>query len=91
VNPGYDDNPTRAVMSEAWRNFCNPGTNFYGEQAQGLKNLTWDHECYPGTESRPEGTGAVSRYKAESEAENLSGCRILMASRCAYPGVSVLF
>jgi hypothetical protein len=57
-------------MSEAWRNFCNPGTNLNGEQAQGLKKLTCDHECYPGTQSRPEGTGAVSRYKAEPEPEN---------------------
>jgi hypothetical protein len=29
--PGYEDNATRAVMSEAWRNFCNPGTDLHGE------------------------------------------------------------
>jgi hypothetical protein len=91
VYPGYDDNPTRAVMSEAWRNFCNPGTNLHGELAQGLIKLTCDHECYPGTENRPEGTCAVSRYKAEPEPESLSRCRILMAGRCAYPGANVLF
>jgi hypothetical protein len=51
-------------MSEAWRNFCNPGTDLHGEQAQGLKKLTWNHEYYPGRWSQPEGTGAVSRYKA---------------------------
>jgi hypothetical protein len=40
VQIGYEDNATRAVMSEAWRNFCNPGTDLHGEQAQGLKKLT---------------------------------------------------
>jgi hypothetical protein len=51
-------------MSEAWRNFCNPGTDLHGELAQGLKKLTWNTEFYPGIQSLPEGTGAVSRYKA---------------------------
>jgi hypothetical protein len=78
-------------MSEAWRNFCNPGTDLHGVLALGLNKLTWDHEFYPGTESQPEGTGAASRYKAEPEPENLSRCGILMAGRCAYPGASVLF
>jgi hypothetical protein len=76
-------------MSEAWRNFCRPGTGFDCELAQGLQKLTWNYEVYPGTKSRPEGTGAVSRYKAEPKPENLSRCRILMASRCAYPVASV--
>jgi hypothetical protein len=89
VQTGYEENATRAVMSEAWRNFCNPGTNLYGEKARSRYKLTCDHECYLGIHSRPEGTGAVSRYKAEPEPENLSGCRILIASRCAYPGASV--
>jgi hypothetical protein len=35
-------------MSEAWRNFCNPGTDLHGELAQGLNKLTWGHEFYPG-------------------------------------------
>ena len=26
MHPGYDDNATGAVESEAWRNFCHPGT-----------------------------------------------------------------
>jgi hypothetical protein len=91
VYPGYEDNPTRAEVSEAWRNFCNPGTDLYCEQAQGLHMLTWKNEFYPGTKRWPEGTGAVSRYKAEPEPEILSRCRILMAGRCAYPGASVVF
>ena len=46
-------------------------------------------ELYPGRKNWPEGTGAVSRYKANPKPEKISGCRILMASRCAYPGASV--
>jgi hypothetical protein len=46
--PGYDDYPTRAVMSEAWRNFCNPGTNFYDERARSRYKLTLNQEFYPG-------------------------------------------
>lgn len=77
----YEENSSRAVMSEAWRNFCNPGTDFDCELARSRYKLTWDHEFYPGRYSWPEGTGAVSRYKTESEPENLSRCRILMAGR----------
>jgi hypothetical protein len=47
-------------MSEAWRNFCNPGTNFYGEKAQGLKKLTCDHEFCPVDKASPK---ALAQYR----------------------------
>jgi hypothetical protein len=35
------------------------------------------------------GTGAVSRYKLNRNQCNISWCRIYIAGRCAYPGLSV--
>jgi hypothetical protein len=76
-------------MSEARRVFLQSRYQLTYVNAQGLNKLTFDYEFYPGTESQPEGTCAASRYKAEPEPENLSRCRVLIESRCAYPGASV--
>jgi hypothetical protein len=47
-------------MSEAWRNFCNPGTNLNGELARSRYKLTWHHEFYPGRKSWPK---ALAQYR----------------------------
>jgi hypothetical protein len=45
--PGYEDNATRAVMSEAWRNFCLSGYNFDGMQAPSRYNVLGEQNRIP--------------------------------------------
>jgi hypothetical protein len=45
--PDYEDNSTRAVMSEAWRNFCISGYNFDGMQALSRYIVVGDQNRIP--------------------------------------------
>ncbi len=72
-----------------WRTFCRPGTSFYegyvcrGTSLIGAENLS------PVT-YLVGSTGAVSRHKVDRSQKTVKVYRILIASRCAYPGVGTI-
>jgi hypothetical protein len=95
LHPGYEDKSTKAVMSEAWRNFCLPGTSL---------NRRWSYRVNDPDRRRSirgtklyvtsfdsryrfkvETTGAAKALKCSLTLPSLL-TSIFMESICGYPG-----